>query len=66
VKLTTVAKIPNAVRYSETCNDFLRFPDVTVTSPPRLNDSLFNCVTYWHWRNWQVDRGASRRPGKLT
>jgi len=44
--LTTVAVIPNTAHYSETCNDFLRPPDVIVTSHPWLNDYPLNCVTF--------------------
>ena len=35
-KLTTVTTIPATVHYSKTCNDFLRLPDVIVTSQPYL------------------------------
>ena len=35
-------KIPVAVNYSRTCNDFLRLPDVIVTSHLRLNDYPLN------------------------
>jgi len=50
VKLTTVTTIPTTVHCYKTCNDFLRLPDVIVTSQPRLNDSRLTALLLGHER----------------